>query len=170
MVNDRIGPAPAPSISNKGSWCIEGNAQGFTYDGTLCTGEVFEVSNVGVCSRWDGSTRFARGVALQVPNLVDANGVPVKLGGAPADGQPMTFCEFGIVGIKTTCTDDDIDKGTPFKGAANGQVQNASATDATSVDKMVAQLLDFQAKNSAGGAFHWFLWWGYVTNTNDLHA
>jgi len=170
MANDRIGPSPAPTNSNKGHFCIEGNSQGYTYDGTLCTGEVFEVSNAGVCSRWDGSTRFPRGVALQCNNLVTSTGVPVTLGNAPVDGSPMTFCEFGIVGIKTACTTDDIVKGTPFKGTTNGQVTNASGADENIVDKMCAQLLDFQCKNSALGAFHWFLWWGYVTSTNDIHA
>ena len=167
MANDRVGPSPAPINSNIGAWCVEGNSQGMTYDGTLCTGEVFSMNHdTGVCSRWDGATGFPVGVTLQKPNLKDASGNPVALGGVPADGQPISYCEIGIVGIKSNCAADDQEKGAPYKGQADGMVVPCSATDATSVDKMVCRLLDFQDKNAASGAFAWFFWLGYVLNTN----
>jgi hypothetical protein len=138
-----------------------------TYDGTLCTGEVFTVDqDTGVCSRWDGSTGFPCGVTLHNNKLVDASGDPVALGGAPADGQRLNYVEFGIVGIKSSCATDDINKGQPYKGAANGRVVNLSVTEASSQDKQVCRLLDFQDKNSASGALAWFFWTGYMTNTN----
>lgn len=167
MANDRIGPSPAPTNSNGGAWYIEGNGQSYTYDGTLCTGEVFVANrDTGVCTRWDGATGFPRGVTLHKPNLVDASGNPVALGGAPADGQPVSFVEIGIVGIKSANDQDDMQAGTPYIGCADGQVSEASATDATSTDKMVARLVDRQDKNAAGGAFAWFFWFGYLLNTN----
>jgi hypothetical protein len=167
MANSRIGPSPIALNSNVGAWYVEGNGQGMTYDGTLCTGEVFAVNrDTGVCSRWDGSTLYPRGVTKHMPNLKDASGDPVALGGAPADGQPISFIEFGICAIKSNCATDDIPAGTPYKGQADGMIVNASPTDATSVDKMVARLLDFQDKNAASGAFAWFFWFGYMLNTN----
>jgi len=169
MANVRIGPSPAPTSGNKGHFCVQGDAAGYTYDGTLCTGEVFVANrDTGVCSRWDGSTKFARGVTLQVPNLVTSTGAPVTLGAAPADGQPVTFCEFGVVGIKTTCTADAVLGGAPFKASNDGTVITMSVTDATGTDKQVARAVDERITNSAGGAFHWFFWTGYLLNTNDV--
>lgn len=167
MTNARIGPGKAPVNSNAGAWYIEGPNQGLTYDGTLCTGEVFTINqDTGVCSRWDGSTGYPAGVTLHSNDLVDSNGDPVSLGGAPADGQPVRYVTFGIVGIKSACNADDVVMGTPYKGTSNGQVIQCSATDATSTDKMIARLLDFQDKNAASGAFAWFFYTGYILNTN----
>lgn len=171
MANDRIGPVPIPSTrsGNRGAWGYYKYLPGVTYDGTLCTGEVFSVDqDTGVASRWDGSTSFPAGVTINMNNLVDASGDPVELGSAPADGQHVTACIFGVVGIKHACGSDDIVIGTPFKGAANGQVSEASATDATGQDKAIALLLDFQAKNAGGGTFGWFFYTGYVLNTNKV--
>jgi hypothetical protein len=151
-----------------GHWYVEGNSQGYTYDGTLCTGEVFVANrDTGVCTRYAGSG-FPRGVTMQVNNLVDASGDPVVLGGAPADGQKLRFIEFGICGIKSANDQNDIQAGTPYVGAADGQVSEASATDASSVDKMVCRLVDLQDKNAAAGAFAWFFWTGYILNTNKI--
>lgn len=167
MANDRIGPVPAPTNNNRGPSTIEGPNQGMTYDGILGFAEVFTVNqDTGVCSRWDGSTGYPVGVTLFDPTLVDSNGDPVTLTGTPADGQPVRYCIFGPVGIKSACNADDTKIGTPYKGTSNGQVIQASAADATSTDKMVCTLLDFQDKNPAGGSIAWFFWRGYTLNTN----
>jgi hypothetical protein len=42
-----------------------------------------------------------------------------------------------------------------------------SVTDASGTDKQVCRAADERIKNSAGGAFHWFFWTGYLMNTND---
>jgi hypothetical protein len=155
--------------SNLGHFYVLGDSSGMTYDGTLGTGEIFHVArDTGVCSQWDGATGFPGGVSVQVPGLVDASGDPVALGGVPADGQPMTHVILGIVAIKTTCDQDDMQAGTPFIGGGTGDAQEPTVSE-NSVEKMVARLTDLQALNAADGDdFHWYFYTGYILNTNNV--
>jgi len=168
MANDRIGPSPIPTNSNLGPWYVLGDPEGMSYDGTLGTGEVFSVNqDTGVCGRWDGSTSFPAGVSVHMPNLIDASGDPVALGGVPADGQPMTYVILGIVGISTKCDQDAMLRGTPFKGGADGVVEEPTLSE-NSTEKQIARLVDLQALNPATVEFHWFFYTGYILNANEV--